>query len=58
MSSTGEFIITCGFDSVSHLGVMKNRTPLKYPSRVTPRINKMTSTTYGKVAVKYTTCKG
>ena len=32
-------------------------TPSNEPSRVAPRIIRMNRTTYGKVAVKYTTCK-
>ena len=38
--------------SLSKSGLMKNRTPSAAPGKVTPRINRMKITTYGKVAVK------
>lgn len=43
--------------SFSHLGVMKYQIPSPAPGRVTPRMSRITSTTYGNVAVKYTTWK-
>lgn len=43
--------------SFSHFGVMKYQIPAPAPGRVTPRMRRITSTTYGKVAVKYTTCR-
>lgn len=43
--------------SFSHFGVMKYQIPAPAPGRVTPRMRRITSTTYGNVAVKYTTCK-
>lgn len=43
--------------SFSHLGVMKYQIPAPAPGRVTPLMRRITSTTYGNVAVKYTTCK-